>query len=91
RAIGLDRAKVKRMVRLESVVISLFGAVLGVGLGLFLGWVAGGAVGEEVPTYRMDVPVPRLLLFLASAAVVGVLAALWPARGAARLNPLQAI
>ncbi|MGE9696527.1 ABC transporter permease [Streptomyces sp. NRRL F-5630] len=91
RTIGLDRAKVKRMVRLESVVISLFGAVLGVGLGLFLGWVAGGAVGEEVPTYRMEVPVPRLLVFLASAAVVGVLAALWPARGAARLNPLQAI
>ncbi|MFD4755350.1 ABC transporter permease [Streptomyces sp. NPDC058426] len=91
RAIGLDRAKVKRMVRLESVVISLFGAVLGVGLGLFLGWIAGGAVGEEVPTYRMDVPVSRLLVFLASAAVVGVLAALWPARGAARLNPLQAI
>ncbi|WP_234010298.1 FtsX-like permease family protein [Streptomyces sp. SPB074] len=52
RAIGLDRAKVKRMVRLESVVISLFGAVLGVGLGLFLGWVAGGAVGPDVPHGR---------------------------------------
>ncbi|WP_433339930.1 ABC transporter permease [Streptomyces sp. CA-253872] len=91
RAIGLDRAKVKRMVRLESVAISLFGAVLGVALGLFLGWVAGGSISRDVPTYRMDVPVTRLLVFLASAAVVGVLAALWPARGAARLDPLQAI
>ncbi|QDQ11971.1 ABC transporter permease [Streptomyces spectabilis] len=91
RAIGLDRAKVKQMVRLESVVISLFGAVLGVGLGLFLGWVAGDSISGSVKTYTMEIPVGRILLFLAIAAVVGVLAAVWPARSAARLNPLQAI
>ncbi|MEW2526045.1 FtsX-like permease family protein [Streptomyces sp. NPDC047071] len=91
RAIGLDRAKVKQMVRLESVVISLFGAVLGVGLGLFLGWVAGDSISGSVKTYTMEIPAGRILLFLAIAAVVGVLAAVWPARSAARLNPLQAI
>ncbi|MGA4841464.1 ABC transporter permease [Streptomyces sp. G45] len=91
RAIGLDRAKVKQMVRLESVVISLFGAVLGVGLGLFLGWVAGDSISGTVQTYTMEIPVGRILMFLAIAAVVGVLAAVWPARSAARLNPLQAI
>ncbi|MEU2559341.1 FtsX-like permease family protein [Streptomyces longispororuber] len=91
RAIGLDRAKIKQMVRLESVVISLFGAVLGVGLGLFLGWVAGDSIAGTVKTYTMEIPAGRILLFLAVAAVVGVLAAVWPARSAARLNPLQAI
>ncbi|MFE0103182.1 ABC transporter permease [Streptomyces sp. NPDC059009] len=91
RAIGLDRAKVKQMVRLESVVISLFGAVLGIGLGLFLGWIAGGTIGNTVKTYAMEVPVGRIAVFLGIAALVGVLAAVWPARSAARLNPLQAI
>ncbi|MEV0317288.1 ABC transporter permease [Streptomyces sp. NPDC050658] len=91
RAIGLDRAKVKQMVRLESVVISLFGAVLGIGLGLFMGWAAGGSIAETVTTYSMEIPFGRIAIFLAIAAVVGVLAALWPARSAARLNPLLAI
>lgn len=40
RAIGLDRSGIKQMVRLESVVISLFGAVLGIGVGIFLSWAA---------------------------------------------------
>ncbi|MEV0124281.1 FtsX-like permease family protein [Streptomyces sp. NPDC050703] len=91
RAIGLDRAKVKQMVRLESIVISLFGAVLGIGLGVFMGWVVGNSVADSVATYTMEVPVGRIALFLAIAAVVGVLAAVWPARSAARLNPLMAI
>ncbi|MGV9879033.1 ABC transporter permease [Streptomyces sp. NPDC003006] len=91
RAIGLDRAKVKQMVRLEAVIISLFGAVLGVGLGLFMGWVAGGTIANSVTTYAMEVPVGRIVVFLGIAALVGVLAAVWPARSAAKLNPLMAI
>ncbi|MEU6820630.1 FtsX-like permease family protein [Streptomyces atriruber] len=91
RAIGLDRAKVKQMVRLESVVISLFGAVLGIGLGLFMGWAVGGSIAEKVATYSMEIPVGRIVIFLVIAAVVGVMAAVWPARSAARLNPLMAI
>ncbi|QEU93886.1 ABC transporter permease [Streptomyces kanamyceticus] len=91
RAIGLDRAKVKQMVRLESIVISLFGAVLGIGLGLFMGWAVGGSITDAVSTYSMEIPVGRIVIFLAVAAVVGVLAAVWPARSAARLNPLMAI
>ncbi|MFI2031454.1 ABC transporter permease [Streptomyces buecherae] len=90
-AIGLDRAKVKQMVCLESVVISLFGAVLGLGLGLFMGWAVGGSIAEEVDTYSMEIPVGRMAIFLATAVVVGVIAAVWPARSAARLNPLMAI
>ncbi|GAA4689107.1 ABC transporter permease [Streptomyces chumphonensis] len=91
RAIGLDRRAVKRMVRLESVVISLFGGVMGIGLGVFFGWAAGEIIGSVLTTYELVLPWGRMALFLALAGVVGVLAALWPARRAARLNMLAAI
>ncbi|MFF4400813.1 ABC transporter permease [Streptomyces sp. NPDC001480] len=91
RAIGLDRKAVKRMVRLESLVISLFGAVLGIGLGVFFGWAAGELLGTKMATYELVVPWGRIAFFLLLAATVGVLAALWPARRAARLNMLTAI
>lgn len=91
RAIGLDRRGVKRMVRLESLVISLFGGVLGIGLGVFFGWAAGELVGSRMATYELILPWGRMAVFLLLAGVVGVLAALWPARRAARLNVLQAI
>lgn len=91
RAIGLDRAKVKQMVRLEAVLISLFGAVLGIGLGLFMGWVAGNSISGTVQTYAMEIPAGRIAIFLCVAGLVGVLAAMWPARSAAKLNPLMAI
>ncbi|MGW0738234.1 ABC transporter permease [Streptomyces sp. NPDC002851] len=91
RAIGLDRRGIKRMVRMESLVISLFGGVLGIGLGVFFGWAAGELIGGSLGTYELVLPWGRMGLFLALAAVVGVLAALWPARRAARLNMLTAI
>ncbi|WP_030683271.1 ABC transporter permease [Streptomyces cellulosae] len=91
RAIGLDRKGIKRMVRLESLVISLFGGVLGIGLGVFFGWAAGELLGTSMPTYELVLPWARMAVFLLLAATVGVLAALWPARRAARLNMLTAI
>ncbi|MFE6826773.1 ABC transporter permease [Streptomyces sp. NPDC057690] len=91
RAIGLDRRSVKRMVRLESLVISLFGGVLGIGLGVFFGWAAGELLGTSMPTYELVVPWARMAVFLLLAAGVGILAALWPARRASRLNMLAAI
>ncbi|WP_221355229.1 ABC transporter permease [Streptomyces beigongshangae] len=91
RAIGLDRKGIKRMVRLESLVISLFGGVLGVGLGVFFGWAAGELLAGRMPTYELVLPWDRMGVFLLLAAAVGVLAALWPARRAARLNMLGAI
>ncbi|MCW7943305.1 ABC transporter [Streptomyces hygroscopicus] len=91
RAIGLDRKGIKRMVRLESLVISLFGGVLGIGLGVFFGWAAGELLGTKLATYELVLPWGRMAFFLLMAAAVGVLAALWPARRAARLNMLTAI
>ncbi|MGA4958727.1 ABC transporter permease, partial [Streptomyces lavendulocolor] len=91
RAIGLDRRRVKRMVRLEAVVISVFGAVVGIGLGSFLGWAIGQTIKSELPGYALVIPWDRIGIFLVLAALVGVLAAMWPARSAARLNMLNAI
>ncbi|MEU0833234.1 FtsX-like permease family protein [Streptomyces sp. NPDC005969] len=91
RAIGLDRRRVKRMIRLEAVVISVFGAVVGVALGTFLGWAIGRTLASSIPDYALVIPWDRIALFLVLAALVGVLASLWPARSAAKLNMLTAI
>nr|WSW60053.1 ABC transporter permease [Streptomyces sp. NBC_00998] len=91
RAIGLDRGRVKNMIRLEAVVISLFGATLGVAIGVFLAWAVGTTMAKSMPNYELILPWDRIGIFLLLAAVVGVLAAMWPARSAARLNMLTAI
>lgn len=92
RAIGLSRTQAKQMIRLESIVISLFGAVLGIGLGICLASAAGASIAEGgLTTYTMTIPYGRIALFLLIAGMIGVLAAMWPARRAAKLNPLEAI
>ena len=91
RAIGLDRKGVKQMVRLESVVISLFGAVLGIATGIFLAWAGGSLTGSVAAAYETVLPWERLGLFLLLGLAIGVLAAIWPARRAARLNMLRSI
>ncbi|OLZ64091.1 ABC transporter [Streptomyces sp. IMTB 2501] len=91
RAIGLDRSGIRQMVRLESVVISLFGAVLGIGTGIFLAWAAGGLTTTSMHDYETVLPWGRLGIFLVLALMTGVLAAIWPARRAAHLNMLRSI
>ncbi|MDQ7908281.1 FtsX-like permease family protein [Phytohabitans sp. ZYX-F-186] len=92
RAVGLDRRGVRRMVRLESLVISLFGGLLGIGLGVFLGWGIGEIVAAiGIDTWTLVLPWGRLALFVAVSALVGLVAALWPARRAARTDVLTAI
>ncbi|GAB3822020.1 ABC transporter permease [Kribbella italica] len=90
RAIGMDRPQVRRMLQVEAVAIALFGAVLG----LLVGGFAGAAVQHVMADDGLgvlDVPVLQLVAAVVVAAVVGVLAAIWPSRRAARLDVLQAI
>ncbi|MFD7503975.1 ABC transporter permease [Streptomyces sp. NPDC059850] len=87
RAIGLDRRGVAAVLRIESVTISLFGSALGVAVGGVIG--AAAVLGEEgVP---LVIPWDRAVLFFVAAAVIGVLASLWPGRQAARVPMLTAI
>ncbi|MFG2133749.1 ABC transporter permease [Streptomyces sp. NPDC048751] len=91
RAVGLDRRGVTRMIQLEAVVISLFGAAIGIAVGAFLGWAVCEVTKADIPRYALVLPWDRFGLFLLLAALVGLLAAMWPARSAARLNMLTAI
>ena len=90
RAIGLGRGQLRLMVTLESIVMAVLGAVLGVALGVCFGVAMMYAVkdqGLEV----IAVPWTQLVVFLGLAVVIGVLAAVLPARRAARLDVLTAI
>jgi putative ABC transport system permease protein len=90
RAIGLSRSQLRTMIRLESIVIAVFGALLGLGMGLAFGLALMQALEDEGLT-AVVVPWVTLAVFVVVAAVVGVLAALFPARRAARLDVLRAI
>ena len=89
RAIGMSRRQVRRMIRHESVVTALIGAVLGIAVGLFLAGLATAALSGE--GLRFAVPVGSLIAFTVVAGVAGVLAALGPARRASRLDVLHAL
>jgi putative ABC transport system permease protein len=90
RAIGVSRAQLRRMITLESVVISVLGAVLGVVLGLGFGVALMYALRDQ-GLEAISVPTLQLAVFLGLSLVIGVLAAVFPARRAARLDVLQAI
>lgn len=90
RAVGLERGQLRRMVRLESIAIAVLGAVLGIASGLLFG-VALQKTFADTGITVLSIPAVQLTVFLLVAAVVGVLAALLPARRAAKLNILDAI
>ena len=87
RAIGMTRRQVRRMIRYESVITALIGAVLGIGLGIVL----AGLLVWRVDFIDFSVPVGQLVVFAIAAIIVGIIAAIFPARRAAHLNPLQAL
>ncbi|MGW1623407.1 ABC transporter permease, partial [Streptomyces sp. NPDC002172] len=90
RAIGLSRRQLRRMIRMESVVIALFGALLGLGLGM--GW---GATAQKLLALQglkvLEIPWPTIIGVFVGSAFVGLFAALIPAFRAGRMNVLNAI
>lgn len=91
RAIGLDRYAVKRMVRLESVVIAAFGALMGVAIGGFLAWAAVQLLKGDLVGLTTSPPYGQLGAYVLGAALIGLLAAMWPARRASKLDILGSI
>ncbi len=90
RAVGTSRRQLRRMIRLEAVVISVFGALLGLALGLAFGAALRRSLASDGFTV-LSVPVLQLTAYLVGAALIGMVAAVWPAWRAARLNVLSAI
>jgi len=90
RAVGMTRRQTRRMIRWEAVIIAVFGGVLGVLVGTLLGFIAVQAMPESFIT-DFGIPVGNFVIILVMCIVAGVLAAILPARRAARLNILDAI
>jgi putative ABC transport system permease protein len=90
RAVGMTGTQVRRMVRWESVVISLIGAAAGAGLGVGLGLVLAQALKDQ-GIKAVSVPWPSIGLYVAAAAVAGMVAAIGPARSASRVDVLKAV
>lgn len=90
RAVGMTRAQLRSTVRWESVIVSLIGTLLGLVLALFFSWTIVEALRDEGIT-SYDVPIVQLAVITVLGAVAGVVAAVGPARRAAKLDVLDAI
>jgi putative ABC transport system permease protein len=89
RAIGMSRNQVRRMVRYESVITAMIGAIMGAAIGLALAVVAVIALADE--GLVLSIPYPLLVIVLTLAAVAGAAAAIAPARRAAKTNVIEAL
>ena len=87
RAIGMTRRQVRRMIRHESVITALIGAAIGIALGIVL----AALLIARVDFIVLSVPVAQLIIFAIASIFVGIIAAIFPARRAARLNVLEAL
>jgi putative ABC transport system permease protein len=89
RAVGMTRRQTRMMIRYESIVTALMGAALGMAVGIFLALLVTRALSNQGIVFA--VPWMQLVYFVIAAIVVGILAAIFPARRAARLNVLEAL
>ncbi len=90
RAVGMRRRQVRAMIRSESVILALFGAIIGILVGVLLGTAFAASLKQQGIT-DIVVPVVSLVVFLVLAGLLGLGAAAWPARRAAKLDVLSAI
>jgi putative ABC transport system permease protein len=89
RAIGTTHRQVRRMIRYESVLTAVLGAIVGVGVGVLFGYAITTALSDEGLAFAL--PAGQIAVFMLLAVVAGVLAAVFPARRASRLDVLRAL
>jgi putative ABC transport system permease protein len=87
RAVGMSRRQLRRMIRHESIITALLGATFGIPLGVILALMVGVAIKFSA----FVIPVGTLIVFVLAAVIAGIVAAIFPARRAARLNVLAAL
>ncbi len=90
RAVGMRRRQVRAMIRAESLILAIFGALIGIVLGTGLGVALSASLKKQGIT-DVVVPYTSLVVFLVLAALLGLVAASWPARRAANLDVLAAV
>jgi putative ABC transport system permease protein len=90
RAVGMSRRQVAAMIRWESLIIAVFGALLGTVVGGFFGWAMVRALRNEGVT-ELAIPTGQLLIYIVVAGVIGIVAGFRPGRRAAKLDILAAI
>ncbi|RST04838.1 ABC transporter permease [Streptomyces sp. WAC07149] len=91
RAVGMDRAGVRAMIRLESLTVAAYGTLLGLAGGLFGAWKVSGLANGAIPQYSFTLPWGTLALVVLLSLAVGAAAAALPARRAASLTPMHAV
>jgi putative ABC transport system permease protein len=87
RAVGMSRRQIRRVIRYEAVITALIGGIIGLGVGIVLSVL----ITQAIDDFNLTIPVGQLVIVLVLAAIAGVLAAVLPARRAAKLDVLEAL
>jgi len=90
RAVGMSRRHLKRSIRWEAIIVSVFGATLGIVVGIPLGIAVAIALPDSFVTATV-IPYSTIVTILIASIIVGIFAAIFPARRAAKLDVLEAI
>ena len=90
RAVGMNRGQIRRMVRWEAIIVAIIGTLLGILVGLFFGVVVTAALRSQGIDH-LSIPVAQILGLVVFGAIAGLIAAILPARRAAKLNILESI